>query len=126
VAEVAWAELGDSVLDLRCPWDRAATPRSTGAALRPLLRDDPSAEKALARLVRAVERSRFAAASSNAGADAATAAASAQVEVDLIVRAVADGCSGKQRRLARWWPRSVWAVSRAGRANWTKARLRQV
>lgn len=124
--EAAWAELGDSVLDLRRPWDRAATPRSAGAALTPLLRDDPSAEKALARLVRAVERSRFADASSNAGADAEAVAPSAQAEVDLIVRAVADGCNGKQRRLARWWPRSVWAVSRPGWTNWTKARLRQV
>lgn len=124
--EAAWAELGDSVLDLRRPWERTATPRAAGTALRPLLRDDPSAHQALDRLVRAVERSRFAAATSTGGADAAAAASSARAEVELIVVAVADGCSDTQRRLARWWPRSVWVGIRHGWPTWTKARLRHV
>jgi hypothetical protein len=124
--EAAWAELGDSVLDLRRPWDRTATPRAAGAALRPLLRGDPSAHTALDRLVRAVERSRFAAASTTAGADAAAAATSARAEVELIVRVVADSCSDSQRRLARWLPRSVWVGRQRRWPTWRKTRLRHV
>lgn len=121
--EAAWAELGDRVLDLRRPWERTATPRAAGAALRLLLRGDPSALKALDRLVRAVERSRFAAATNTAEADATAAARSARADVEVIVRVVADGCSDTQRRLARWWPRSVWAASRPEWPTWAKTRL---
>lgn len=57
-AEVAWAELRDSVRDLRLPWPVRETPRGTVRALGRLLQDD-EALTALGRLALAVERARF-------------------------------------------------------------------
>ena len=122
--EVAWAELGDGVLDLRCPWERSTTPRSAGRALRPLLHDKAALD-ALDRLVRGVERSRFAAASATAPGSGA-AATTARADVERILQDVADGRSPTQRHLARWLPRSVWARSRpAWLSRWSRAHLRQ-
>jgi hypothetical protein len=58
--------------------------------------------------------------------DNAAAATSARTDVDVVLQAVADGSSAKHRRLARWWPRSMWTVSRPGLVpSWAMARLKQ-
>ncbi len=119
--EAAWDELADGVLDLGHPWDRASTPRAAGRALRPLVEGDRRAVDALNRLVRIVERSRFAAASSGgAPPDVVT---SARADVDAVLEAVADGCSRSRRQLSRWVPRSL-AVSVPSARAWERLRLR--
>jgi hypothetical protein len=123
--EVAWAELGDGVIDLRRPWERSTTPRSAGRALRPLLHDKAALD-ALDRLVRGVERSRFAAAASATGRESEAAATTARADVERILEEMADGRSRTQRRLARWLPRSIWVRSRpTWLSGWSRTRLRQ-
>jgi transglutaminase-like putative cysteine protease len=58
-AEAVWAELRDSMRDLRYDWS-VDTPRRTAARLLPLLRRSEAAESALRRLALTVERARFA------------------------------------------------------------------
>ncbi len=58
-AEAVWAELRDSMRDLRYDWS-VDTPRRTASRLLPLLRRSEAAESALRRLALTVERARFA------------------------------------------------------------------
>lgn len=120
VAEVAWAELGDGVLDLHRPWDRSTTPRASGRALRPFVAPDAAGLEALNRLVHAVERSRFAA----AAPDSQPTLEATRSDVERTLRAVADGCSRTERTLAYCWPRSVWLSVRswAQLASWPRMR----
>ncbi|MDP9444175.1 MAG: DUF3488 and transglutaminase-like domain-containing protein [Actinomycetota bacterium] len=57
-AEVAWAELRDTLLDLRLAWPTGQTPRGTARMLSRLVHDD-GATSALHRIAHAVERARF-------------------------------------------------------------------
>ncbi|MEQ4205997.1 DUF3488 and transglutaminase-like domain-containing protein [Actinopolymorpha sp. B9G3] len=58
LVEGAWRELADSSIDAGLTWDDAATPRATGARLRPKVPQDAVAS--LQEVVEAVERSRYA------------------------------------------------------------------
>lgn len=122
VPEIAWAELGDGVIDLGRPWDRSTTPRAAGRALRLLVDGDRRAVEALNGLVRTVERSRFAAVPSAGAKD--HLAEPARADVEVVLAAVADGCSRSQRRLAQWLPRSVSSVATPARSSWLRLRLR--
>ncbi len=57
LAEGAWNELADTMIDLGLPWNEAATPRATGQRLSN--RVPASGHAALDLLVRAVERARY-------------------------------------------------------------------
>jgi transglutaminase-like putative cysteine protease len=104
VAEVAWTELGDGVLDLHRPWDRSITPRAAGRSLRPFVAPDAAGLEALDRLVHVVERSRFAADTP----ERQPTVESTRADVERTLQAVADGCSRTQLVRALCWPRSVW------------------
>lgn len=119
--EAAWEELGDGVVDLGRPWDRSTTPRCAGRALRPLVDRDQAAVEALNRLVRLVERARFAAASATASPDLV---ACARDDVERVLAAVAHEGNRNQRRLARWLPRSVFTTQGRSTSSWRRLRLR--
>jgi hypothetical protein len=59
-AEAAWAELRDSMLDLRLPWTGSMTPRARERSIAASVGSDPEALRALQRLARSVERARYA------------------------------------------------------------------
>jgi len=87
-AEAVWAELRDSMRDLRYDWS-VDTPRRTASRLLPLLRRSEAAESALRRLALTVERARFA----KAPGDGTT------LEHDL--RLVVDALKMRETRLDR-------------------------
>ena len=60
VAESAWRELRDIMLDLRLPWTGSLTPRARERTLAPYLNGDASSAAALRRLALSVERARYA------------------------------------------------------------------
>lgn len=101
--ETAWTELGERVGDLWGSWPRTATPRQHEQALTPSL--DAAGVQALARVARAVERSRY----------AATAGAPSDLRSDVEV--VVQRLSARVPRAQRWQavllPRSGWRRIRA-------------
>lgn len=132
-AEAAWSELRDSAIDLRVPWDDSVTLRTRARGLvssfgEPTSGDDeerptralavgaqanPEANQALERLVRFVERARY--------ARSVDPVAGVEDDVDLCVTTLRDGASMKRRLLATWLPVSLagdldgWLRDRAAR-----------
>ena len=113
-AEAAWAELRDSMLDLRLEWPRGRSPAATGAhvslslaavdgSARPALgrEANPEAAAALDRLVGAVELERY--------SGRALVVDPAELESDVLtcVAALSAGVSTATRRRAHWLPRSL-------------------
>jgi transglutaminase-like putative cysteine protease len=123
VAEAGWAELRDSVLDLRLPWDDAETLRTRARGVvshfgepdwdesqshvRARMRGaeaDPEATRALERLVEDVERARYARMTTAAsGRDEAAVAA----DVRTCVAALHAGAGKKARHWAGVLPASL-------------------
>jgi Transglutaminase-like superfamily len=119
--EEAWAELRDTALDLRIPWPQDRTPRQTrdllvtwfGAASdefeaeRPRRGPDtnPDAVFALDRIVLALERLRYARADGSAPG-------TWSAEIQSCVEALCGGAPRRTRRVASWWPRSVFVRTR--------------
>ncbi len=103
VAEAAWRELGDTVVDLGVRIDHTATLRTSGRGLRSLVDDRPEAVAALNRLVIDVERSRFARGS---GRDSRLRDLAVR-DVEVVLDRIAAGRSGVQRARARWLPGSL-------------------
>ena len=118
VAEAAWAEVRASALDLGLGWDDSVTlrtrARSLAAAFGAPAADAeerqtrspasgveaaPEAARALERLVRYVERARY--------ARAVEAQDGVEDDVLLVVGALGDGASRRRRLRATWWPTSL-------------------
>ncbi|HET7328368.1 MAG TPA: DUF3488 and transglutaminase-like domain-containing protein [Nocardioidaceae bacterium] len=110
LAEAAWAELRDTVIDLRRTWPATTTPRRTAALLQAKLAHSAAAEAALHRLALAVERARF----------ARTPAAAESLRDDLgrVEEALRSQESRMDRLRARVLPRSL----RAGYGRWNARR----
>ena len=114
--EDAWQELRDTALDLRLPWPQHRSPWQTREALVQLFgapRDEftperprrgpdtnPDAVFALDRIVHSLERLRYA---RHDGIEAGTWRA----EMQTCVEALYGGAPKRARRIADWWPRSV-------------------
>ena len=114
--EEAWDELRDTALDLRLPWPQHRSPWQTREALVQLFgapRDEftperprrgpetnPDAVFALDRIVHSLERLRYARAD---GSEPGTWRA----EMQTCVEALYGGSNKRARRVAVWWPRSV-------------------
>ena len=94
-AQAAWLELLDDLTDHKVAWSASESPRALGSRLTETLRLSPEAVAALARIVQATERARYA----RDPADSATL----RSDTDLVRRAVSAG-SG---RTARWRARLV-------------------
>ncbi len=98
LVEAAWRELADTAVDLGLTWDHALTPRAAGARLRSKV--PHAAQPDLQRLVRAVERGRYA-------PDPGTAS-----EIDAALHGVAKGMrsAAPRSRQVRAWvlPPSLW------------------
>jgi transglutaminase-like putative cysteine protease len=127
LAEAAWAELRDTALDLGLAWDDGVTLRTRARDLvRAFGRDDgdddalgrgqrrgaaadPEATQALDRLVRLVERARFA----RVVPPSAAAAEDVRADLDRCLDAMRGGASRQRRTRARWLPASL--VARLGR-----------
>jgi transglutaminase-like putative cysteine protease len=118
--EEAWQELRDTAIDLRLPWPNNRTPWQTREALvqlfggppdeftpdRPRRGPDtnPDAVFALDRIVHALERLRYA---RPTGGEPGTWRA----EMQTCVEALYGGAPKRARRVADWWPRSVFTRS---------------
>ena len=116
-AEAAWAELQDTVVDLRRRWPTGLSPSATRhrlvawfrspvphrrrASHRPATSPNPVATEALDRIVRAVEESRYAAAPGRFDLVALRA------DVEVCAAWLSAGATPRSRRLARWWPSSA-------------------
>ena len=94
-AQAAWLELLDDLTDYKVAWSASESPRALGSRLTGTLRLSPEAAAALARVVQATERARYA----RDPADSATLRA----DTDLVRRAV----SANSGRSARWRARLV-------------------
>lgn len=119
--EDAWDELRDTARDLGIPWLSGRSPRETGDALAdhlgiPLTDRTPErpahgggiaplAVEALDRIVRCVERVRY--------ARVPAAPESLAADVETCVASLNGGAARSARRRAEWWPRSV--LPRPGR-----------
>lgn len=97
-AEAAWAELRDTVRDLRLPWPEGATPRATGRRLRPMVESRHHAVAGLNNLVLAIERARYA----ERAADV-----DLREDTEAIATALASRVSKRTRRKALWLPVSL-------------------
>jgi hypothetical protein len=94
-AQAAWLELLDDLTDCKVAWSASESPRALGSRLTRTLRFSPEGEAALARIVQATERARYA----RDPADSATLRA----DSDLVRREVA----ANPGRAARWRARLV-------------------
>ncbi|HEX3389000.1 MAG TPA: transglutaminase domain-containing protein, partial [Streptosporangiaceae bacterium] len=94
-AQAAWLELLDDLTDHQVAWSASESPRALGSRLTRTLRLDPEGAAALARIVQATERARYA--KDPAGS------ATLRADSDLVRREVA-ASSG---RTARWRARLV-------------------
>jgi hypothetical protein len=135
-AEAGWSELRDTARDLGVEWDDSLTLRGTAAALerafgRPGDVEDalgrgarrgpdanPDAREALQRLVRLLERARYA----RSLPPDATTAQQVRADVETCVSALGAGAGPRRRARAAWLPGSVLgtgldglAIDRAGR-----------
>jgi transglutaminase-like putative cysteine protease len=102
-ADAAWAELRDTAIDLRVPWDDGHTPRQIAAAALIALRSDTGTRAAMQRLAQCEERSRYAPTPSVNGTDL-------RRDVGVIRTAALARRSGFQRAMARILPRSTMQV----------------
>ena len=107
-AQAAWLELLDDLTDYKVAWSASESPRALGSRLTRTLRLSPEAAAALARIVQATERARYA----RDPADSATLRA----DTDLVRRAVAANSGRAARWRARLVPPSSLRPVRAGRA----------
>ncbi|HTW20724.1 MAG TPA: DUF3488 and transglutaminase-like domain-containing protein [Mycobacteriales bacterium] len=98
--EAAWAELRDTAIDLRLPWDDGLTPRQTAAALSTALARDERATAALRRVARCEEHARYA-------ATPATGVEELRADVEIVRVASAAGKGTATRLMAMALPRSV-------------------
>lgn len=100
--EGAWAELADTAVDLRVAWSPQRSPRESAAGVRRVVGYDRDAFFALDRVVRAVERSRYAPSGS-----AGIAVSSVVADVERVVAVLRARSTPRLRRLALLWPASV-------------------
>ena len=94
-AQAAWLELLDSLTDYKIAWSASESPRALGTRLTGTLRLSPDGAAALARIVYATERARYA-------RDPADSA-SLRADTDLVRRDVA----ARPGRVVRWRARLV-------------------
>jgi hypothetical protein len=94
-AQAAWLELLDDLTDYKVAWSASESPRALGSRLTRTLRLSPEAAAALARIVQATERARYARDPANS--------ATLRADTDLVRRAV----SADSGRAARWRARLV-------------------
>lgn len=114
-----WSELRATALDLGVPWPDGRSPREVGAVLvdhladpdgppeeRPRTGPDvaPGAAEALERVVRQVERARYA----RPGAVATLERSTLGADAEMVAAAITAGVTPRERRKAQWLPRSVW------------------
>ncbi len=119
LAEAAWAELRDSMIDLRLPWDDRVTVRVRARDIGPLfsrrpgkgeehlarvVRSNPEAQAALDRIVLLIERARY--------ARTTPAIADLKGDVRLCVDSLRVGVERGVRRRADWLPVSMYTRSR--------------
>jgi hypothetical protein len=97
-AQVAWLELLDDLTDHKVAWSASESPRALGSRLTRTLRLSPEAAAALARIVQATERARYA----REPADSATLRA----DSDLVRGEVAANAGRAARWRARLMPPS--------------------
>ncbi len=112
--EYAWLELRDRANDLGLPWTGSLTPRARQRFVEPLLGGDPDGVAALDRLVRTVERARYAGSplpDAHPGQDAAK-----------VMAVIAREVGGKRRLRASLWPASLVPGLRGG---WSGLRSRE-
>jgi len=122
-AEAAWAELRDSMLDLRLPWDDRVTARVRARDIGPLfcrrpgkgeedlarvIRSNPEAQAALDRILLLLERARY--------ARTVPDVEDVKNDVVLCAEALRIGVEPSVRRQADWLPVSLLS-SRARRAS---------
>ncbi|QYJ04730.1 DUF3488 and transglutaminase-like domain-containing protein [Nocardioides panacisoli] len=100
-AESAWDELWATSVDLGLDWPDQRSPREIGSALEPVV-DDADARDALARLVDAVERTRYA-----RPEVARDHVAEVTDDVVACAGALAASVAPRRRRRARWFPASL-------------------
>jgi transglutaminase-like putative cysteine protease len=103
----AWAELRDTAIDLRAPWDDGRTPRQLATALVGVLGADPATSDALRRLAQCEEQSRYAATPTASHADL-------RDDVAVVQSAARATRTGPQQAWARVMPRSTLLVARRG------------
>jgi transglutaminase-like putative cysteine protease len=106
-ADAAWAELRDTAIDLRVPWDDGHTPRQIATGVIVALRSNPASRDAMQRLAQCEERSRYAPTSSATGIDL-------RRDVGVIRTAAGARRSGLQRLFARVMPRSTLRIVAGG------------
>lgn len=97
-----WEELRAAAIDLGLPWPEGRSPREVGAALSAYT-TDPQTAAALDRLVQAVETTRYARPGDRSASDAALPVAFRRCRTALEARV-----TSRDRRRARWLPRSLW------------------
>jgi transglutaminase-like putative cysteine protease len=136
--EAGWREIADTARDLGIPWDDHLTLRTTAAALEQVFGDpadadsrtgrpargpqvDPEATEALHRLVRLLERARYA----RALPDGATSEAAVDADVRACVRAIQAGAGRRRVTRARWLPASL-ATSLTTRRHRSTRRARRL
>jgi transglutaminase-like putative cysteine protease len=140
LAEAAWAELRDTALDLGVAWDDRVTLRTRARDLvrafgRPGAEDDalgrgpvrgpaadPESAQALDRLVRLLERARYA---RDVPPSAATVA-QVRADLDRCVAALRAGASRRRRTTATWLPASLGARMGGDGRRRARARARAV
>jgi transglutaminase-like putative cysteine protease len=123
--EAVWAELRDTVIDLRIPWPQDRSPRETRDRLvdhlgQPVDRSTaerprhgatvaPEAVEALDRIVLAIERLRYARPGQHEPG-------ALRPELETVIASLYGGAPRGARRRATWWPRSVLMRQRTWRS----------
>jgi hypothetical protein len=102
----AWAELRDSAIDLRAPWDDRRSPRQVATAFLASIGATPGTRESMTRVVRCEERSRYAPVAGAQDDDL-------RRDVAEVRSALAESRSQRQRILATAMPRSVLQSIRA-------------
>lgn len=105
----AWAELRDSAIDLRAPWDDGQTPRQIATVLLGVVGPSPEAAAALRRMAHCEEEFRYAPTRRTPSDDL-------RGDVTVIRSAVRATRRWRQRALSVVMPRSTLLVARAGAA----------
>lgn len=98
--ESLWTELRDTAVDLRLPWPQGRSPQVIGEQVMNWCGPNESARAAVRRLVHAVELNRF-------SQDSHAATPALAQDLQTCVAAVEEAASRKDRRRARWLPRSL-------------------
>jgi transglutaminase-like putative cysteine protease len=109
----AWAELRDSAIDLRAPWDDDRSPRQIADSLLSALEATPPTRDAIRRLVSCEERSRYAPTPD-------TTCKTLKQDVVVIRSAALAKCSRTQRIRAMIMPRSTLLAARSALTRTTR------